>query len=381
MSDLPIYLDHHSTTPCDPRVVERMLPYFTLDFGNPAAVTHVHGRRAATALEEARASMAGFFSVRPSEIYITSGATESNNIALEGGRIATGRHVISSAIEHKSILEPLRRLERRGVEITFLKPDADGFHSADQVADAIRPSTDLVTIMAANGEIGSIQPIDEIAAVCRERGVRFHTDATQAAGKTPLDFSAIEADSFAISAHKFYGPKGVGALFVRRGRRVEPITMGGGQERNVRSGTVNVPGVVGMAAALELCAALMADEIGRLTTLRNRLWDRLVAEISGIEINGPREGRLAGNLNASFARLESDALIMAMRRFSLSSGSACSSGDRDVSPTLKAIGCDDARAFGSIRFGLGRSNTDQQIDLLVEDLKRSVSRLREISAA
>jgi cysteine desulfurase len=381
MSDLPIYLDHHSTTPCDPRVVERMLPYFTLDFGNPAAVTHVHGRRAATALEEARASIAGFFSVRPSEIYITSGATESNNIVLEGGRIAAGRHVISSAIEHKSILEPLRRLERRGVEITLLRPDADGFHSADQVADAIRPSTDLVTIMAANGEIGSIQPIDEIAAVCRERGVRFHTDATQAAGKTPLDFSAIEADSFAISAHKFYGPKGVGALFVRRGRRVEPITMGGGQERNVRSGTVNVPGVIGMGAALELCAALMTDEIGRLTALRNGLWDRLVAEISGIEINGPREGRLAGNLNASFARLESDALIMAMRRFSLSSGSACSSGDRDVSPTLKAIGCDDARAFGSIRFGLGRSNTDQQIDLLVEDLKRSVSRLREISAA
>lgn len=381
MSDLPIYLDHHSTTPCDARVVERMLPYFTLDFGNPAAVTHVHGRRAATALEEARASIAGFFCVRPSEIYITSSATESNNIALEGSRIAAGRHVISSAIEHKSILEPLRRLERRGVEITLLKPDADGFYSADQVAGALRPSTELVTIMAANGEIGSIQPIDEIAAVCRERGVRFHTDATQAAGKTPLDFSSIEADSFSISGHKFYGPKGVGALFMRRGRRVEPITMGGGQERNVRSGTVNVPGVIGMAAALELCAAGMTDEINRLTMLRNNLWDRLVAEIPGVEINGPREGRLAGNLNASFARIESDALIMAMRRFSLSSGSACSSGEHDVSQTLKAIGCDDARAFGSIRFGLGRSNTAEQLDLLVQDLKRSVSRLREISAA
>jgi cysteine desulfurase len=235
--------------------------------------------------------------------------------------------------------------------------------------------------MAANGEIGSIQPIHEIAAICREHGVRFHTDATQAAGKTPLDFSSIEADSFAVSAHKFYGPKGVGALFMRRGRRVEPITMGGGQERNVRSGTVNVPGVIGMAAALEICAAGMTAEIARLTALRNHLWDRLLAEVPGVEINGPRQMRLAGNLNASFARIESEALIMAMRRFSLSSGSACSSGDRDVSPTLRAIGCDDARAFSSIRFGLGRSNTSSEIDLLVEDLKRNVSRLREISAA
>jgi cysteine desulfurase len=381
MSDLPIYLDHHSTTPCDPRVVERMLPYFTRDFGNPAAVTHLHGRRAATALEEARASIAGFFGVRPGEIYITASATESNNIMLDGSGIAAGRHVVASAIEHKSILEPLRRLARRGVEITLLQPDSDGFYTADQVAGALRPSTELVTIMAANGEIGTIQPIEEIAAVCRERGVRFHTDATQAAGKTPLDFSSVEADSFAISAHKFYGPKGVGALFIRRGRRVEPITMGGGQERNVRSGTVNLPGVIGMAAALELCAAEMTGEIGRLTILRNRLWDRLVAEIPGVVINGPRESRLAGNLNASFARTESDALITAMRRFSLSSGSACSSGERDVSATMKAIGADDARAYSSIRFGLGRSNTEGEIDLLVADLERSVSRLREISAA
>jgi cysteine desulfurase len=358
-----------------------MLPFFTMDFGNPAAVTHLHGRRAATALEEARSSIAAFFSVRPSEIYITAGATESNNIVLEGSRIAAGRQVISSAIEHKSVLEPLRRLSQRGVEVTFLEPDAEGFYSADQVADALRPSTDLVTIMAANGEIGTIQPIEEIAAVCRERGVRFHTDATQAAGKTPLDFSSIEADSFAISAHKFYGPKGVGALFIRRGGRVEPLTLGGGQERNLRSGTVNLPGVVGMAAALELCAAEMTGEISRLTMLRNRLWDRLVDEIPGVVINGPRELRLAGNLNASFARTDSEGLITAMRRFSLSSGSACSSGDRDVSATLRAIGSDDARAYSSIRFGLGRSNTVEQIDLLVEDLKRSVSRLREISAA
>jgi cysteine desulfurase len=381
MSDLPIYLDHHSTTPCDPRVVERMLPYFTQDFGNPAAVTHVHGRRAATALENARASIAAFFSVRPGEIYITASATEANNIVLGGSGIRAGRHVISSAIEHKSVLEPLRRLERNGVEVTLLKPDGEGFHSAEQVAGALRPSTELVTIMAANGEIGTLQPIEEIASLCRERGVRFHTDATQAAGKTPLDFSSIEADSFALSAHKFYGPKGVGALFMRHGRRVEPITMGGGQERNVRSGTVNVPGAVGMAAALEICAAEMPAEMERLTTLRNDLWDRLLREMAGVQINGPRERRLPGNLNASFARTESDALIMAMRRFSLSSGSACSSGERDVSQTLKAIGCDDARSYSSIRFGIGRSNTSEQMDLLVDDLKRSVARLREISAA
>jgi cysteine desulfurase len=235
--------------------------------------------------------------------------------------------------------------------------------------------------MAANGEIGTIQRIAELAAMCHERGIRFHTDATQAAGKIQLDFSDIPAGSFAISAHKFYGPKGIGALFLRRGLRVEPQTVGGGQEKNVRSGTVNVPGAVGMAAALEICAQEMRSEEKRLTEIRNHLWDRVISEIGDTAVNGPRQNRLPGNLNVSFGRVDSEALMMAMRRFSLSSGSACSSGSREVSPVLHAIGLDDVRSFGSIRFGLGRSTTREQIDLLVEDLKRTVPRVREMSAA
>jgi cysteine desulfurase len=375
--NIPIYLDHHATTPCDPRVVDRMLPYFTEHFGNAASITHQHGRKASLALEDARIAIARFLGVSPPEIYFTAGATESNNIALNV--VQPGEHLIVGATEHKSVLVPAQRASKNGVDVTFLQPDAEGVFHPDVLRDALNPNTRLVSIETANGEIGTIQPMAELAAVCRERGIRFHTDATQALGKIPLDLTNVDLASF--SAHKLYGPKGIGALFVRRGVRVPALIAGGGQERGMRAGTVNVPAVVGFAAAVELRKTEMADEAVRLVQLRDALRDGIVAGIEDVSVNGPRELRLPGNLNVSFERIEADSLILNMKRFSLSSGSACSSGDRGPSTVLKAIGVSDASAIGSIRFGLGKSNTSEQIELLVDDLKRAVRRLREISAA
>lgn len=354
-----------------------MLPFFTEIYGNAASLTHMQGRRAANSLEDARIAIARFFRVQPNEITFTAGATESNNIALN--IVRPGEHFITSAIEHKSILEPAKRLAARGAEVTILHPDHEGFITAETIEAALRPNTRLVSIEAANGEIGTLQPIGEIAALCRARNVLFHSDVTQAAGKIELDLSTIDLASF--SGHKIYGPKGIGGLYARRGVRLEPLIVGGGQEKNVRSGTVNVPGAIGLAAALQLRAGEMHDEAERLTTLRNALRDRLVAEIDGVSVNGPRAVRLPGNLNVSFERVEAESLIVAMRRFSLSSGSACSSGSRGPSPVLKALGLSDERAMSSIRIGLGRSNTAEQMAMLVDDLRRTVTRLREISAA
>jgi cysteine desulfurase len=375
--ELPIYLDHHATTPCDPRVVEAMLPFFSQNFGNPASLTHEHGRRASNAVEDARIAIARFFGVQPNEVAFTAGATESNNIVLN--LLGRGDHFVTGAMEHKSVLVPAKRLESLGVAVTILQPDAEGFIGVDAVRDALRPNTKLVSIEAANGEIGTIQPFASIAALCAERNVLFHSDITQAAGKIPLDLANVGLASF--SAHKLYGPKGMGGLLVRRGVRVEPVILGGGQERNVRSGTVNVPGVVGMAAAFRVRAEEMAAEAVRLTALRNEMWERLTAEIGGAFVNGPRELRLPGNLNVSFDRVEAESVIIAMRRFSLSAGSACSSGERSPSPVLTAIGVPEKLAFGAIRFGLGKSNTTEQIGMLVDDLKRAIARLREITAA
>jgi len=354
-----------------------MLPFFSDVFGNPASLTHAQGRRAANAVEDARIAIARFFRAQPNEIYFTAGATESNNIALN--LLSAGDHLITSAVEHRSILAPAERLAKHGVEVTILAPDREGFIDPEALRDALRPNTRLVSIEAANGEIGTLQPIDALAAICRERGVLFHSDVTQAAGKIPVDLSQVDLASF--SAHKFYGPKGIGALYVRRGVRVEPLVTGGGQEKNVRSGTVNVPGVIGMSAAMQLRAEEMEGEAVRLTELRNALWDRLLESIAGVSVNGPRRLRLPGNLNVSFERLEADSLIVAMRRFALSSGSACSSGQRGPSPVLKSIGLSDAAAIGSIRIGLGKSNTEDQIAMFVDDARRTVAKLREISAA
>ena len=377
MPELPIYLDHHATTPCDPRVVEAMVPFFSENFGNPSSLTHEHGRRASNAVEDARIAIARFLGVQPNETFFTAGATESNNIALN--LLAPGDHLITSAMEHKSILLPAQRLEKRGVALTVLQPDREGFIAPEQLAAALRPQTRLVSIEAANGDIGTIQPLARLAALCRERGVLFHSDITQAAGKIRLDLRDVDMASF--SAHKLYGPKGIGGMVVRRGVRVEPLMAGGGQERNVRAGTVNVPGAVGMAAAFRLRGEEMEEEAGRLTGLRNQLWDRLTGEIGGAFVNGPRELRLPGNLSVSFEGVEGESLIIAMRRFSLSAGSACSSGDRSASPVLLAIGVPERLAFGAIRFGLGKSNRAEQTAMLVDDLKRNITRLREISAA
>jgi len=370
----PVYLDHHATTPCDPRVVEKMLPFFTDVFGNPASIVHEHGRAASRAVEDARIVIARFFGVAPPEIVFTAGATESNNIAL---RIA-GRndHIITSAIEHKSVLAAA---SESGAELTILRPDRDGFIAPDALRLAIRSHTKVISIEAANGEIGTLQDIPALAAVARERGILFHSDITQAAGKVPLDLRNVDLASF--SAHKIYGPKGIGGLLVRRGIKVHPLIAGGGQERNIRSGTVNVPGVIGMAAAIQLRAAEMAEEAVRLTAMRNELWDRIVAEIAEVSVNGPRALRLPGNLNVSFERIEAESLILAMRRFSLSTGSACSSGERGPSRVLTAIGVGEAAAMGSIRIGLGKSNTAEQMAMLVDDLARTVTKLRQISAA
>jgi cysteine desulfurase len=366
------YLDHHATTPCDPRVVEKMLPYFTEHFGNPASIAHQHGRKASMALEDARIAVARFFGVLPPEIYFTAGATESNNIALN--LVGPDEHLVTGATEHKSILAPAA-----GKNVTYVQPDREGRITPEALREALRPETRLVSIEAANGEIGTIQPVAELAALCRERKIFFHTDATQAAGKVPLDLTNVDLASF--SAHKLYGPKGIGALFVRRGVRVRPVVIGGGQERNVRSGTVNVPGAVGFAAALQLRAEEMADEAVRLAELRDELREGLLESIDGVSVNGPRELRLPGNLNVSFARVEAESLIIGMKRFSLSSGSACSSGEKGPSRVLKAIGLDDEAAMGSIRFGLGKANTGEQVHMLIDDLQRVVRRLREMAPA
>jgi cysteine desulfurase len=377
MPELPIYMDHHATTPVDPRVVETMLPFFSETFGNPASLTHEHGRRASNAVEEARFGIARFFGVQPNEVYFTAGATESNNIALN--LLEPGDHFITSMMEHKSIVMPARRLEKQGVDLTFLTPDAEGFLDPAELRSALRPNTKLVSIEAANGDIGTLQPIDELGAICRERGVLFHSDVTQAAGKVPLVMSNVDLAAF--SAHKLYGPKGIGGMIVRRGIRTQPVILGGGQEKGVRSGTVNVPGAVGMAAAFRIRGEEMAAEAEWLTRLRNDLWDRIIDGIPSAFVNGPRQQRLPGNLNVSFDRVEADSVMLAMRHFSLSSGSACSSGERSPSPVLTAIGIPDPLAYGSIRFGLGKSNTAGHITLLVDDLKRNIARLRETSAA
>ena len=367
-----IYLDHHATTPCDSRVVERMLPFFTEHFGNPASITHAHGRKASMALHDARNAIARFLGVQPPEIYFTAGATESNNIVLNF--VQPGQHLVVGATEHKSILLPAKRHD-----VTFVPPDSEGFIRPEALERALRTNTALVSIENANGEIGTIQPIAELAALCGDRGIPFHTDATQALGKIPLDLTNVDLASF--SAHKLYGPKGIGALFVRRGRRVPPLIVGGGQERGLRAGTVNLPAVIGFAAALELRQTEMTDEAVRLAQLRDDLRAGVLSEIEDVSVNGPRELRLPGNLNLSFDRIEAESLILNMRRFSLSSGSACSSGDKGPSTVLKAIGVSDAAAMGSIRFGLGKSNTAEHIEMLIDDLKRAVRRLREITVA
>jgi cysteine desulfurase len=380
-----IYLDNNATTRTDPCVVEAMLPYFTERYGNAASLTHSFGQEADEAAEQARQRVADLIGAHPREIIFTSSATESNNLALKGVAAmyrAQGDHIITAATEHKAVLDPLRRLGREGFQITILPVDAYGQVSVERVAQAISPRTVLVSVMAANNEIGTLQPIRAIGRLCKERGVLFHTDAAQAAGKILLDVEDMGIDLLSLSAHKMYGPKGVGALYVRRRDprvRLEPQMDGGGQERGLRSGTSNVPGIVGFGVACELCRQEMASESIRLTELRERLHRGIQEELDGVTLNGHPRERLPGNLNLSFAHVKGEALLMALRDVAVSSGSACTTASLEPSYVLKALGLDDELAHSSIRFGLGRFNTAEEVETVVQEVARVVRYLRSLN--
>jgi cysteine desulfurase len=399
---LPIYMDHHATTPVDPRVLDAMTPYFTRAFGNAASRSHVFGWEAEAAVDEARRQVAEGMHASPKEIVFTSGATESDNLAILGAARAyrsKGNHIVTGATEHHAVLDSCHELEREGFEVTYLAPDRTGRIEPGQVAAAIREDTVLVTLMLANNEIGTIHPLAEIGAVCRERGVLFSTDAVQGFGKIPFDVEAMSIDLASVTAHKLYGPKGVGALYVRARKprvRLEPLFHGGGHERGMRSGTLNVPGIVGFGKAVEISLAERAEEARRLRLLRQRLFEGIIAELTGISVNGPAlpgiaadgallagedERRLPGNLNLSFEGVEGEALLMGLKDVAVSSGSACTSASLRPSHVLKAIGVPDDLAHASIRFGLGRSNTAEEVDFTVGAVASAVRRLRDLSPA
>ena len=394
MLQLPIYMDNHATTRVDPRVLEAMLPYFTETFGNPGSTTHSFGREANAAVDAARESVAAAIGARPKEIIFTSGSTESNNLAIRGAAEKhKGKHLISVVTEHPAVLDPLAKLARRGFEVTLLpvtkSPDARaGLIAVEQVAETLRDDTILVSVMLANNEIGAIQPLAEIGRLCRQRGVLLHTAATQAVGKMPVDVEDLQVDLMSFTAHKMYGPKGIGALFVRRrGRpvRLEPIIEGGGQQWGLRSGTLNVPGIVGFARALELCVEELPQESLRLRRLRDRLYAGLTAQISGVTLNGPAldlpELRLPGNLNASFAYVEGESLLMNMRDLAVSSGSACTSASPEPSHVLRSLGMSNDAVRSSVRFGLGRFNTAEEIEFAIGRVAETVAALRKMSSA
>ncbi len=377
---MPIYLDHHATTPLDPRVLDAMLPYLREDFGNAASTTHVMGWRAEAAVEDARERIAGALSARPAELIFTSGATESNNLALLGAAAARGRgHVISVVTEHPAVLDPCAQLQRAGLELTLLPVPPSGLIEAGAVEDAIRDDTLLVSVMAANNEIGVLQPIDAIGALCHQRGVLFHSDGAQAGGRLALDVEASGIDLLSLSAHKFYGPKGVGALFVRSRSprvRLEPRQWGGGHEGGLRSGTLPVAQIVGMAKALELALAEREAEEARLRGLRDRLWSRLRADLDGVQMNGDPERRLAGNLNVSFDGVQGEKLLLALPDLAVSSGSACASAAPGPSHVLTALGLSESMARASLRIGLGRGTTAAQVDRAGERILEAVRQER-----
>jgi cysteine desulfurase len=392
---LPIYMDNHATTRVDPRVVQAMQPYWSEIYGNAGSTSHSFGQAAHDAVESARGEIARALGASEREIVFTSGATESNNLAIRGvaeRQRRRGSHLVSVTTEHKAVLEPLERLARRGYELTLVSPEPAGsaragLVSAEQIAGAIRDDTCLVSVMLANNEIGAIQPIAEIGAACRARGVLLHCDATQAVGKLPVDVETLHVDLLSFSGHKMYGPKGVGALYVRRragGVRLQPLCDGGGQEWGYRSGTLNVPGIVGLAAALRLCLDEQRAEWERLCSLRQRLYDGLRAAVDDVALNGPElqlaGARLAGNLNVSFAYVDGEALMMNMQDVAVSSGSACTSANPEPSHVLRAIGLPDDLTRASLRFGLGRFNTEEEVDFAIHSTAATVRKLRSLSS-
>ena len=381
----PLYFDYQATTPLDERVLDAMLPYFREKFGNAASRNHQFGWEAEKAVEAARAQVAALIHAEPKEIVFTSGATESDNLAIKG--VAEmyrekGRHIITAPTEHKAVLDTCKRLEQQGCEITMLPVDKFGMVSPDDVAKAIRADTILVTLMMANNEIGTVHPIEAIGRICKERGVLFHTDATQGVGKLPVDVEKMGVDLLSLSGHKMYGPKGIGALYVRRRNprvRLAPGIDGGGHERGMRSGTLNVPAIVGLGKACELCGQELESETKRLTKLREKLWKKISSELDEVFLNGHPTERLPGNLNVSFAYVEGEGLMMGMSDLAVSSGSACTSASLEPSYVLKALGLPEDLARSSIRFGLGRTTTVEEIDTVIERVVAAVKKLRKLS--
>ena len=382
---LPIYMDNHATTPMDPRVLEEMLPYFMEKFGNAASRNHSFGWAAEEGVETARERIAKLVGATTKEIIFTSGATESDNLAIKG--VAEmyrekGNHIITAVTEHKAVLDTCKRLEKYGYRVTYLPVQKDGLIDLDDLKRAMDDKTILVTIMYANNEIGVLQPVVEIGKLCHERGVIFHTDATQAIGKVPVDMVKQNIDLASISGHKMYGPKGVGALYVRRKNprvQVSAIIDGGGHERGMRSGTLNVPSIVGLGKACAIAQEDMPQESCRLAGLRNRLRDRIMGRLDEVYINGSMEHRLPGNLNISFAYVEGVSLLMGINDIAVSSGSACTSATLEPSYVLKALGTGDDLAHSSIRFGIGRFNTEAEVDYVADRVTETVERLRELS--
>jgi cysteine desulfurase len=383
---LPIYLDHNATTPVDPRVLEAMLPYFGDLFGNAASRSHSFGWAGEAAVDHARDAIARFIGASSGkEIVFTSGATESDNLAIKGVAdyyAPRGNHIVTTVIEHKAVLDTCKRLEKAGVSVTYLPVGSDGIVDPDDVRRAITEKTILVSVMLANNEVGSVQPLAEIGRITRERGVIFHTDAVQGIGKVDFDVEAMQVDLASISAHKIYGPKGVGALYVRRAKpRVRLVAQmdGGGHERGNRSGTLNVPGIVGLARACEIYQREGASERGRLRALRDRLHRGLTERLDLVTLNGHPERTLPGTLNLSFAFVEGEGLMMAIKDIAVSSGSACTSASLEPSYVLRAMGVGEDMAHSSLRFGIGRGNTEEEIDYVIERVAAQVRRLREMS--
>jgi len=382
---LPIYMDNHATTCVDPRVVEAMLPYFTEKFGNAASRNHEYGWKAEEAVETARGQVARLIQATPREIIFTSGATESDNLALKGAAETCGErgnHIVTQATEHKAVLDTVKRLEQAGFEVSFLPVGKDGLVDPADVGRAITQRTILVSIMHANNEIGVVQPIEEIGRIAKEEGALFHVDAAQSVGKISVDVERDGIDLLAISAHKLHGPKGVGALYVRRKNphvELAPMIDGGGHERGMRSGTLNVPGIVGLGKACELCEKEMAAEGARLRALRDRLKGAILAGLDGVFVNGSMSRRLPHNLNLSFAGVEGEALLMGINDVAVSSGSACTSATLEPSHVLRALGVAEELAHSSVRFGLGRFNTEEEVDYVAARVVETVKRLRELS--
>jgi len=381
----PVYLDNNATTPVDPRVLDAMLPYFKEHFGNAASRNHKYGWVAEEAVEKARGQVARVINAESKEIIWTSGSTEGNNTAIIGtARMYAdkGRHIVTCKIEHKAVIDPCKYLETEGYEVTWLEPDPTGRVGADQVRGALRDDTILVSIMFANNEIGTINPIAEIGGLCKAQGVIFHTDATQAFGKVPIDVEAMNIDLLSLSGHKIYGPKGIGALYVRRRKprvRLQPIIHGGGHERGMRSGTLNVPGIVGLGAAAEIAHREMPSEGARIARLRDRLWAGLSEQLTDIHLNGNLEHRLPNTLNVSFLYVEGESLMMGFSDIAVSSGSACTSASLEPSYVLKGLGLGDDIAHSSIRFSLGRFTTADDIDHTIERVVAAVRHLRQLS--